>query len=462
VQDNRTSTNGGGAFASTSFTATESVFINNTANSGGAVYHLNGTGQVTNTLFARNRAGNAGNGLYLTSAGAVTILNSTIASPTQTSGNAIYIGNGTVNITNTIIASHTVGIDRQGGTARENYNLFFGNTTNLNGAITSGGNSQFCASPAFVNPTADDYHLSDRSGAIDVGLTVLSLTVDYEGEARPQGGGYDIGFDESPYTPTPLADLTLGNSSPTLLGFTTSLTSTSSAGSGICYQWNFGDNSPILNTGAAVVNHTYATLGVYTAVLTATDTTSNSFSATTVITIVEAPIVNLNALASTPTRLGNPTLFTATVDSGSSIVYTWNFGDGTTGSGALTSHTYPIVGTYTATITATNSLGTVTDTVTVLVEQAIVGLTATSSSPTPLSATTVFTATVAAGNNITFFWQFGDGDLGSGANPTHTYALPGVYTATVTAVNLVSNATANTTVTVVQSQFKLYLPLIRR
>jgi hypothetical protein len=44
-----------------------------------------------------------------------------------------------------------------------------------------------------VNATARDYHLSDQSALIDVGVTVAGLTQDREGTARPQGASYDVG-----------------------------------------------------------------------------------------------------------------------------------------------------------------------------------------------------------------------------------------------------------------------------
>lgn len=49
------------------------------------------------------------------------------------------------------------------------------------------------ADPLLVNPAALDFHLTTNSPAIDKGITVSGLTVDPDGNARPQGAGYDIG-----------------------------------------------------------------------------------------------------------------------------------------------------------------------------------------------------------------------------------------------------------------------------
>ncbi len=73
-------------------------------------------------------------------------------------------------------------------------------------------------------------------------------------------------------------------------------------------------------------------------------------------------IVGLQAHNNSPTPIGQTTLLTATVITGTRVVYTWDFGDGHSGSGAAASHAYPSVGTYTATVTATNSVSTVTAT----------------------------------------------------------------------------------------------------
>jgi hypothetical protein len=77
----------------------------------------------------------------------------------------------------------------------EDYNLFFGNGTNtLGSGLTSGGHS-LAGNPKFVNPAAGDYHLSAGSAAINAGVDAGVYT-DYDGQPRPLGGGFDIGFDE--------------------------------------------------------------------------------------------------------------------------------------------------------------------------------------------------------------------------------------------------------------------------
>jgi PKD repeat protein len=81
---------------------------------------------------------------------------------------------------------------------------------------------------------------------------------------------------------------------------------------------------------------------------------------------------------------------------------------------------------------------------------AIGGLSASNDSPTPLGQPTTLWATVSAGSNVTYTWDFGDGFGATGATVSHTYPDIGVYTAVVTATNSLSEVTTTTTVTVDQ------------
>ncbi len=80
--------------------------------------------------------------------------------------------------------------------------------------------------------------------------------------------------------------------------------------------------------------------------------------------------------------------------------------------------------------------------------EGIAGLAATSNSPRNLGGATQFTATITSGTNVTYVWDFGDGQTGSGSNPTHAYASVGSYIAVVTATNSLGSLTADTVVNV--------------
>jgi PKD repeat protein len=258
-------------------------------------------------------------------------------------------------------------------------------------------------------------------------------------------------------TDVPVAGLFVANDSPTTLGQATALTATVTAGTHVTYTWAYGDG---LFGSGAIVSHTFPAVGAYTTMVTASNSVS-SLTATTSVTITDVPIEGLTAINDSPTDLGAATVLTATVAAGSNVTYTWAFGDGERGGGAVVSYTYPVVGVYAAVVTASNSVSQLTATTSVTVTDVpIVGLTAINDSPTLLGSPTTLTATVTAGTHITYTWSFGDSLLGSGPVVTHTYPAVGVYAAVVTASNSVSQLTATMNVTVTQSSFHVYLPLV--
>lgn len=85
------------------------------------------------------------------------------------------------------------------------------------------------------------------------------------------------------------------------------------------------------------------------------------------IEVGDEPIVGLSAANNGPTNLGNPTTLSAAITAGTGVSYVWDFGDGTSGYGAVVAHTYVATGTFTATVRATNSRGSQTATTTVQV-----------------------------------------------------------------------------------------------
>ena len=88
--------------------------------------------------------------------------------------------------------------------------------------------------------------------------------------------------------------------------------------------------------------------------------------------VSEIPITTLGAVTDGPTSLGEATTLTATIEAGSNVSYTWDFGNGTLSSGTVVSHAYPAVGFYSIVLTATNPLDVLTTTATVQVEESFV------------------------------------------------------------------------------------------
>lgn len=161
-----------------------------------------------------------------------------------------------------------------------------------------------------------------------------------------------------------------------------------------------------------------------------------------------------------PTVWGQTTTFTATMFVSDTFSFAWDFGDGNNGSGQIAAHTYEQVGEYTAVVVATGISGTYTATTSVTVDEVIAGLTASNDGPTEVGNPTTLMASITAGTDVSYAWDFGDGNTGSGAVVLHTYASEGVYTAVVTATNMVSMETATTMVTVDVSEFMVFMPVV--
>ena len=122
------------------------------------------------------------------------------------------------------------------------------------------------------------------------------------------------------------------------------------------------------------------------------------------------------------------------------LTYSWAFGNGRTGSGALTTTTYSAPGTMAATLTVKDEYGataTTTLSVTITEPPGNVAPTAVISPPTCLGLTCTTSASGStdpnAGDTLTYRWDFGDGTPAvTTASPSKTYAAAGTYTLTLT------------------------------
>ena len=137
---------------------------------------------------------------------------------------------------------------------------------------------------------------------------------------------------------------------------------------------------------------------------------------------------------------------------GSIATYRWDFGDGTTGSGATTSHIYPTGNPYVATLTITDDSGA-SASVSRQVEPNNRPIVWGRVSCT--GVTCAFDASEAHdpdGTIISRVWEFGDGSSAAGAKVSHTYGAPSIHHATVTVTDN-EGATATNTVYVVASTY---------
>jgi PKD repeat protein len=139
-------------------------------------------------------------------------------------------------------------------------------------------------------------------------------------------------------------------------------------------------------------------------------------------------------------KTGDAIVFTdtSTTDGPAIVTYTWSFGDGGTSSQQDPVYTYTQVGTYTVALVVTDALGYGDDEVKtdiVVVSDRCIPLTSASfvyAPATPaVQSTMVFTAgylPLDATMPISYEWDFGDGQTGSGSSAQHIYTTPGTKT----------------------------------
>jgi PKD repeat protein len=207
------------------------------------------------------------------------------------------------------------------------------------------------------------------------------------------------------------------------------------------YKIDFGDGTSIPYQYSPTLTHKYAAPGAYGIKLWIYSFDSSTMSNVCSDSLTTTAHVNYppcGTVISVSGYRANQT-FTATNPAGTSgISYSWNFGDGNTGTGSPVTHTYAASGYYTVTCTSTASGCTYTNTMNVQVLLP----------PPALICSTLaanFTSTVSSGGSqVTFtntsstvssqyvvygYWDFGDGSstVQNGGNVGHTYSATGTF-----------------------------------
>jgi hypothetical protein len=115
----------------------------------------------------------------------------------------VYYGSGNKIYNNTIYGNNMEGISISGaggdgsvGTDVRN-NIMFANSQtafiNSGTGTNQQNNLMDGTNPLFVNPSAGNFQLQPNSQAIDTGARISTVTTDFQGVARPEGSGVDIG-----------------------------------------------------------------------------------------------------------------------------------------------------------------------------------------------------------------------------------------------------------------------------
>lgn len=244
-------------------------------------------------------------------------------------------------------------------------------------------------------------------------------------------------------------------------GVTTTLTATPSSpnaeGGPLTVTWTFTDGTILTGTS---VSRVFPTAGTYPAKVRVTNSagTYSEIDVAFTVSVANRPPSISWPTPSSPTALV-PTTFVATVadPDGDAVTVSWNFGDGTFASGATVTKTYATAGFYTVSATATDGHGGSTK------EEKVIQVMPENRPPVvtfeqpPVQRTGhpflfIASATDPDGEQVTYAWDLGDGDIREGRSGFKTYANAGTYTMSVTASDPRGGATTvSRSVTVTQN-----------
>jgi PKD repeat protein len=415
-QGGATQTKGGAILAGGDVLVRDSYFFSNKAHYGGAIYAFSGL-TLINNVFDGNKAitpptGAGGLGGALILSDISTLIGNTItANDSAEDAGGIYLTSGAdVLMVNNILWGNTISkyippeedqvpiakiqLHNGGGMVDVSYGVFEGlyqpiagedpvDPANFPGVVD--------ADPLFADLDGaddisgnqdDDLRPGTGSPAIDSGdnsAVPIDVLTDINGDQRFQDdpatadtgngaapivdmGAYEIGG-TTPANQPPVAVPSaspLSGEAPLPVQFN-STGSNDPDGFIVSYAWIFGDGG---TNSTPAPSHVYNTSGNYTAYLTVTDDDGASNTDSVVISVL-APVPNQDPVAvisAIPTSGTTPldVSFDGSVSDdgdGTIMSYQWDFGDGNSGSGISTTHTYIVAGNYTAWLTVTDDDG---------------------------------------------------------------------------------------------------------
>ncbi|MGE4358138.1 MAG: PKD domain-containing protein [Candidatus Omnitrophota bacterium] len=211
----------------------------------------------------------------------------------------------------------------------------------------------------------------------------------------------------------------------------------------LSYFWDFGDGE---TSDQPIVTHTYKKAGTYTVTLTVKNDSGlecDTAVTTTTVRVNTAP----KAVFTAPDVVckGENIVFNAsgtTDNTPENLSYYWDFGDGTKGEGKEVNKSYDKGGVYKVVLTVDDNEGTLCS------KGSFSKLITVNSAPVAkagedmelrFSASqeyrVVFDGSKSYdpdGDNLTYSWDFGDGESATGAKVTHVYKKGGNYTVRLT------------------------------
>ncbi|XP_054455423.1 polycystin-1 [Anoplopoma fimbria] len=221
----------------------------------------------------------------------------------------------------------------------------------------------------------------------------------------------------------------------------------------VVYTWDFADGSEAVQGSHIRVSHTFASAGVYNITVCA----NNTLSVLTTWLMVEVMenISGLTVSCNGPSELSSATDFRATVATGTSLTWNFDFGDGSLQGNCTDgsiSHVYKSPGNYTVEVTVSNSHSHAHQSISVEVYRlAVRGVLPTecvmSGSDIQLSAQVNGDISI-----LTFHWLFGDGSplsvVRGQSTAIHTFQSQGISYISLTVFSSVTSVSFNSSICV--------------
>ncbi|NXG34557.1 PKD1 protein, partial [Dromaius novaehollandiae] len=206
------------------------------------------------------------------------------------------------------------------------------------------------------------------------------------------------------------------------------------------YRWDFGNNESTRSSGTEV-SYTYKNAGVF--LVTVTVSNNVSFNNDTAFVEVQEPVgvAKIEYNGTRVLELNQIYLFSASMN-GTKVSYRWDFGDGTTQPGEITTHSYNNTGCYTISVTGQNDVSFNETRIDVTVKRRLQGLTINASrTVVPLNGSVSFAATLIAGSAIRYSWILCDRctPIQGSSTISYTFRSVGTFNVIVTAENEISS-----------------------
>jgi MYXO-CTERM domain-containing protein len=216
------------------------------------------------------------------------------------------------------------------------------------------------------------------------------------------------------------------------------LSASGSTGTGLSYAWDLDEDGSFDDASGPSATVASGVAASWTVALQVTDDCGLVSIATTTVTFDNRP-PQVSAPATVAGNEATAVLLTvnASDPDGDPLTITWDFGDGQFGVGAAALHAYADDGAYLATVSVDDNHGHV---VSAQIDVQIANLppivdagpNAQGIVGQPVAFYGFASDPAGAADPLTYAWDFGDTNTGSGINPTHVYAAAGVFTVVLT------------------------------